>query len=129
MYNSVKIITGLIIFLGLATYPFWEGLIHVGKAEQKPVINLGTTETQCVESAEYMRANHMQLLEDWRHSVVRSEERSYKSFSNGKVFDKSLTNTCLNCHTNKKEFCDSCHNYASVKPYCWECHIVPGDKI
>ena len=27
------------------------------------------------------------------------------------------------CHANKAEFCDRCHNYAAVKPYCWDCHI------
>ena len=26
----------------------------------------------------------------------------------------SLSNTCLDCHSNKAEFCDRCHNYASV---------------
>jgi hypothetical protein len=35
----------------------------------------------------------------------------------------SLSNTCLDCHSNKAEFCDRCHNYASVSPYCWDCHI------
>jgi hypothetical protein len=25
----------------------------------------------------------------------------------------------------KKQFCEECHTYASVKPYCWECHVVP----
>ena len=28
----------------------------------------------------------------------------------------SLSNTCLDCHSNKAEFCDNCHTYASVKP-------------
>ena len=29
------------------------------------------------------------------------------------------------CHTDKAEFCDRCHNYAGVNPYCWDCHTVP----
>ncbi|MGD8893899.1 MAG: menaquinol oxidoreductase, partial [Desulfobacterales bacterium] len=36
-------------------------------------------------------------------------------------------NTCLDCHEEKAEFCDKCHNYASVSPYCWECHIDPKE--
>ena len=38
----------------------------------------------------------------------------------------SLTGTCLQqCHVNKQEFCDRCHNYAAASPYCWDCHIDP----
>jgi hypothetical protein len=40
----------------------------------------------------------------------------------------SLQNTCMQCHPNKAEFCDRCHNYASVKPYCWDCHVEPKEK-
>ena len=29
---------------------------------------------------------------------------------------------CLDCHKNKSNFCDKCHDYMGVKPYCWECH-------
>ena len=25
----------------------------------------------------------------------------------------------------KADFCDKCHTYASVKPYCWDCHTEP----
>lgn len=127
MYNAGKILAGLVIFVGLATYPFW-GSVGQPALQPKPVI-LSSAGKNCVESAEYMRANHMQLLDNWRHEVVRSEERTYVSKSNGKSFVKSLTNTCLDCHSNKSEFCDSCHNYASVKPYCWECHNVPKENI
>jgi hypothetical protein len=39
----------------------------------------------------------------------------------------SLQNSCMKCHSNKKEFCDKCHNYVAVKPYCWSCHIAPKE--
>jgi hypothetical protein len=32
----------------------------------------------------------------------------------GKLFNMSLSNTCLDCHSNKEKFCDRCHDYASV---------------
>jgi hypothetical protein len=35
----------------------------------------------------------------------------------------SLSNTCLDCHSNYTEFCERCHQYASIEPYCWDCHI------
>ena len=45
----------------------------------------------------------------------------------------SLQNECMRCHSNKKKFCDECHNYMAVKPYCWDCHIAAegegGGKI
>ena len=49
--------------------------------------------------------------------------------ANGKTFDTSLTKTCLGqCHTNKAEFCDRCHNYSGVSSlYCWDCHNQPRD--
>jgi hypothetical protein len=31
----------------------------------------------------------------------------------------------MKCHDNKEEFCDKCHLYAGVTPYCWDCHIDP----
>ena len=42
-----------------------------------------------------------------------------------KAFVMSLSNTCLDCHSNKADFCDKCHNYASVRPYCWDCPSEP----
>jgi hypothetical protein len=81
---------------------------------------------QCVMPTEYMRAEHMQLLDLWRHSVVRNAERVYVNPS-GKEFTMSLSNTCLDCHNNKADFCDKCHAYASVTPYCWDCHVDPKE--
>jgi len=34
----------------------------------------------------------------------------------------------MDCHNNKTKFCDQCHNYAGVSPYCWECHIEPKEN-
>ena len=48
--------------------------------------------------------------------------------ANGKAYNMSLQNTCMKCHPNKSEFCDKCHNYTSVKPYCWDCHVEPKEK-
>lgn len=129
MYDAGKIITGLVIFFLLVTFPIW---VSVGEDVDKPepVIESGE---HCVESAAYMRANHMQLLDDWRQDVVRRADRVYVSQEYGTKFDKSLSSageqSCMSCHSNKGEFCDSCHDYASVDPYCWSCHIEPKENI
>ncbi len=130
MYNGGKIIIGLIIFIGLVTFPIF---YNMGKPAAMPEPKLDTPEIQklqekhCVESKDYMRANHMQLLNDWRDWAVRDGKRIYVN-SDGKQFTISLQNTCMHCHSNKKEFCDNCHTYANVKPYCWSCHVAPKEK-
>ena len=77
-----------------------------------------------MKSADYMRTLHMDLLNEWRDEVVREGARYYTA-SSGKKYEMSLSNTCIDCHSNKTEFCDQCHNYLAVTPYCWECHIEP----
>ena len=77
-----------------------------------------------------MKTEHMQLLDVWRDTVVREAKRVYVS-PNGKSYNMSLSsgdNSCLGCHVDKAEFCDKCHTYASVTPYCWDCHIDPKEK-
>ncbi|MFZ6016903.1 MAG: sulfate reduction electron transfer complex DsrMKJOP subunit DsrJ [Nitrospirota bacterium] len=132
MYNGWKIIIGIIIFAALVTSPF---LFSGGKVVAKPDPKIDTPEIQklpenerkCVESKEFMKTEHMKLLNDWRDSVVREGNRIYIG-AGGKNYDMSLQNTCMKCHSNKKKFCDECHNYAAVKPYCWDCHIEPKEK-
>lgn len=124
MYNGGKIITGLIIFVLLISAPFW---LNVGQANELPDISLDTpainqlSEKQCVESVEFMRSQHPQLLNDWRDQVVREGESIYVS-SSGDMHEMSLDNNCLQCHSNQSQFCDACHTYTSVELYCWDCH-------
>ncbi len=135
MYNGGKIIIGLAIFLGIATLPFFS---NIGTAVKRPEPSLDTPvikEVQaqlgrkdvCVEPKAFMQANHMRLLNEWRDSALRQNKRLYIS-SDGRKFTISLQNTCMHCHSNKKEFCDRCHNYMAVKPYCWDCHIAPKER-
>jgi hypothetical protein len=34
----------------------------------------------------------------------------------------------MDCHSNKSKFCDQCHNYVDVDPFCWDCHIEPKEN-
>jgi len=122
MYNKGVIITGLVIFGIIVLFPFW---FNLGKAAPEPELKLtdiAKAAKTCVRATEYMRAEHMQLLDVWRDTAIRDGKRIYIN-EKGEEFDISLSNTCLDCHSNKAEFCDKCHNYASVDPYCWDCHI------
>lgn len=126
MFDTKKIIIGLAVFLLLATSPLWYSLA-AGEAASPPELEIVTEAEECVEPASYMRAEHMELLSEWRGLVVRESERTYIA-GDGQEHEISLTGTCLDCHSNKSEFCDVCHDYAGVEPNCWQCHIVPeGD--
>ena len=120
MNEKILIFSGLVVFLLGATFPFWQSI----DPDDFPKVAMETKGEQCVAPAEYMRKNHMLLLNNWRDSVVRDGER-FHIMPDGSRVEKSLTKTCLGCHVSKKQFCEECHTYASVKPYCWECHVVP----
>ena len=125
-YNRGIIITGIVAFVVVVTFPFW---YDRGKALSRPDIRLDTRAIQkledkrCVEATEFMRSNHMKLLSTWRDSAVREGRRSYTS-TDGRVSAISISGNCLRCHENKAQFCDRCHNYIGVKPACWNCHIA-----
>jgi len=130
MYDAWKIIIGLIIFFGLATFPF---LYDVGKAAKPPEPKIDTPEIQkmvekkCIEAKSYMKTEHMNMLDSWRNWYVREGKTIFVA-SDEKQYNISLSNTCMKCHSNKKDFCDQCHNYAAVSPYCWDCHVEPKEE-
>ena len=125
MDDKKWIITGLVIFILIFTFPLWYNHLKVAPAPEPQLTDKAKAAKECV--APNMKIEHMQLLDAWRDTVVRGGERIYLN-SSGKEFAMSLTNTCLDCHSEKAEFCDKCHTYASVSPYCWDCHIDPKEK-
>jgi hypothetical protein len=123
MYHKNKILTGLAVFVVLMTYPFWN---NIGSAAYtRPVVEKPKNANACVESVEFMRSEHMAMINTWRDEVVRNGQHEYHSTANHQVYQKSLTKTCLKCHENKAEFCDKCHATVAVNPYCWDCHVDP----
>ena len=139
LYDFKYIALGLLIFFGLVFSPLMPNL---GKPVAPPDPKLDTPaiqklkEKKCVMPTEWMRANHMQLLVDWREQVVRSkgsgggpvDDRIFVN-PEGKKFVASLSNTCMDCHSNKTQFCDQCHNYVAVTPNCWGCHLDKEQKV
>ncbi len=129
MNDKKLIITGVIIFVFILIFPF---LYNLGGTTEfiDPVLSEKAKAAKfCVVPKEDMKVEHMQILDVWRDTVVRKGERVYVN-SDGKKFTMSLStgeNSCLGCHNNKAEFCDRCHDYASVRPYCWDCHTDPKE--
>jgi hypothetical protein len=136
IYNQGPILLGIAIFLVLTTSPFtYNAVMGKGKAPEPKTDTPKIMEweqqhgkKECIEPKEFMRAEHMQVLNDWRDSVVRDYNKGYVSKASNKRFDMSLQNGCMGCHSNKKKFCDECHNYLAVNPYCFDCHIQPDEK-
>jgi hypothetical protein len=127
MKNKGLIVTGLIIFFVVVTTPFWWNFGSQAESPELELTDKAKAAEKCVESIDYIKTEHMQMLDEWRESVVREAKRTYIN-SEGREFDMSLTNTCLDCHSNKDKFCDRCHDYASVRPYCWDCHNIPDKE-
>ncbi len=158
MYDGWKIVLGLIIGLGLFLSPLVYNLGGETKAPEPELTAKAKKEGVCVAPKPYMTAWHMQLLDTWRQEVVRDGDRFYNSNPDlwwnysldntmverwrrlttasdtskvgqpGKIYYKSLQLTCMECHANKAKFCDECHNYMGVTPYCWDCHIEPKEN-
>ncbi len=124
MYNSKYVISGLIVFVVLVTAPFWLNLTTKNYVYPEVTLPQGEGMEACIEDVEYMRANHMLLLNEWRDEALRNGNRVYVA-SNGKKWNISLQNTCMTCHANYDDFCLKCHDQNAVQPYCWSCHVKP----
>ena len=121
MNDRVKVVIGLAVFLVAAAFPIWWGLTGGGVAA-RPELQKAVGGESCVEPPEHMRDVHMDLLNEWRDDVVRNGKRLYVG-ADGREHFMSLSLSCLKCHADKSKFCDKCHDYAGVEPYCWDCHV------
>jgi len=128
MYDGGKVIIGIVIAIILVTFPMWYNLAEDAKATFPELAPARDTipGTVCVADTIWMRGRHMDLLNDWRDQVVRQDERFFQLPLDVRR-EKSLSNTCLGCHAEKDKFCDRCHTFMGVDPYCWDCHVVPEE--
>jgi len=136
MYDANKIIIGLAISAALLGFPVWYSYAVVpedgdkdGNPDYQPQPVLPDGGEGCIESVEFMRSQHMHLLNEWRDSVVRDGDRDYVAKKDGKTWDRSLSRTCMSCHTNRMQFCNECHSYLAVEPDCWNCHVAPEKAL
>lgn len=92
----------------------------------KPVISI-EKQGKCVEDAATMRREHPDMLKHQRdltmHEGIRTRKFSLKE--------------CVGCHASTKTgsvlgkngFCQSCHEYTSVKIDCFSCHAAKPKRI
>ncbi len=130
MYKPTKIIIALVIFLAIVTFPIWSSIgsdsvsPDVEISLDTPAINALGDDASCIYDTDYMRANHMKVLSEWKVEVVRNGNRMIVT-EDGREYLASLENTCFECHSNYEDFCLKCHEYSNVDPSCWECHLEP----
>jgi hypothetical protein len=118
MRDAGKLVGGLVIVAAVLAGPFWFGWARGEKPVTLPKANADET---CVEPTPAIRKNHPALLASWRDRVVRQGDRVHEK-ADGRAVRISLTDTCLGCHGNATQFCDSCHAQSGVTLSCWQCH-------
>ncbi len=117
-----------IVVLGAVASVSLLGMTVAASDVPQPDIPKGQGE-QCVADTDFMRRNHMTLLQHQRdetmHKGIRSKEHSLKE--------------CVACHAvagpdampvtvaSEKHFCRSCHDYAAVTIDCFQCHASRPD--
>ncbi len=74
MYDSGKVISGLIIFVLIITFPIW---YNHGVAADVPKAEMPKDKKKCVLPLKEMRPNHMQMLNQWRDDVLRNGDRAF----------------------------------------------------
>jgi hypothetical protein len=132
MYDKGKVLIGLAIFviaaLSIVGYNATMGDSDVFRTEGKLGPEKPVGHEKCVKDLAYMQTSHMVLLNQWRDEVIREGKRELVKTEGGEMVEKSLQNGCLSCHTSREKFCDRCHEYANVDPYCWDCHLAPNQE-
>ncbi len=122
----VAVLPIVIVFLAWFTSPFWANAA-VGQVVWNVALLAAGAGSVCIMDTADIRVEHMELLDDWRDEAIREGHRGRKNLDRGARFrHKSLTKTCLGCHTDREAFCDRCHEYVDKDPYCWDCHVNSG---
>jgi hypothetical protein len=81
-------------------------------AAPKPFLQAASAPSgRCVRDAAWMRGNHRVFLRELRDKTVRDGIRNEVTLS-----------SCSQCHKDKAQFCDKCHNAVNLRPDCFDCH-------
>ena len=69
LYNAKAVTVGIVAFLVVCTSPFWAGF---GSSDYtSPKVSLPKDAKECIEDTAFMKAEHMQLLNEWRDQALR----------------------------------------------------------
>ena len=113
----------MLVLVGLTSLAYAAEEQNAGNGGLLPVVPMGQGDS-CVEDTDFMRRNHMDLLQHQRDETMKEGIR-------GKPYSLK---ECLSCHavngpdaipvtvSSPQHFCRSCHDYAAVSIDCFQCH-------
>ena len=129
MANAV--VRGRLVCVGLAGVLCALAVQAAGEATYVVAGSKAAQLDSCVEPTEFMRRNHMEVIEHQRDETVHGGIRSTKHSLAG----------CVECHvsyaadskpvpvTAEGQFCFACHEFTAVGMDCFGCHAsVPFDR-
>jgi hypothetical protein len=117
---GISALTGLAVMFGTVA--------GIEASDLTPQVPKGKGE-QCVADTDFMRRNHMHLLDHQRDDTVHEGIRTKRFSLKG----------CIECHAvndqtgtpvtvkDERHFCRACHDFAAVKVDCFECHASRPD--
>jgi hypothetical protein len=91
MNDKNIIITGLIIFFVFLTFPFWYNMGKASPVPEPKLTDKAKAAKECVEPKEYMKLEHMQILDIWRDGVVREANRVWDATPTRLIFVINVT--------------------------------------
>lgn len=117
---------GVIVPLLLIVLPFVYSVADALFAEEPEVV-IEVPEGECVRDTEYMRYHHMNLLLEIRDEVQRDGARKRAVGMSVCYPEEGETecHICRDCHANRAQFCNQCHNAVNLTPDCFGCHYYP----
>jgi hypothetical protein len=117
--NGSKASVAVIVLVGVVLFPVgysaFTAIFARESPNEVPFIQVpDSQDKQCVRETSYMRYHHWELLRQIREQVVRDGIRGEIGL-----------NSCRECHPNRAQFCNQCHNAVSLHPDCFGCHYYP----
>jgi hypothetical protein len=109
----------IVVALLLMAVPLLYGVVTFAARENSPLpwLEPAKSGTTCILPREPMRYLHMTYLKTLRDQVVRQGDRSQVTGT----YAQGIT-SCRRCHEHREMFCNKCHEAASVRLDCFNCH-------
>jgi hypothetical protein len=109
----------LVVALVLMAVPLVYAVIALAARPkvETPYLEPAAPNTTCILPKERMRYDHMKYLKGLRDEVLREGKADALIGAHPRGLG-----SCRGCHAQREQFCDRCHQRASVQLDCFGCH-------
>ncbi len=111
--NRFAVLIFVLIILAPFVYSLVRPVFTQGSSAPEVFLDI-PDEGECVRETSYMRFHHMDLLKETREEVIREGIRGEITVSG-----------CKDCHSYRENFCNKCHDAATLNLDCFGCHYYP----